>query len=250
MKPTDILAIGDITTDCFIRLGQAEVHCDLGKENCKLCMDFGSKIPYESVDIVRAVGNSANASVSAARLGLNSALLTYIGDDQNGKECMEELQKNNVDTEYVRTEAGKRTNYHYVLWYEVDRTILVKHEGFSYNLGKIANPKWIYLSSLGGNSLDFHNQIAEYLEKNPDVKLAFQPGTFQMKNGTQKLERIYAKLNPAELKRTIDLKLRKLAKAYQAKQGYREENEKENQLLKVTFSVYPTTPVKCPVLIT
>ena len=66
----------------------------------------------------------------------------------------------------------------------------------------------------------------------------------------QKLERIYAKLNPAELKRTIDLKLRKLAKAYQAKQGYREENEKENQLLKVTFSVYPTTPVKCPVLIT
>ena len=104
---------------------------------------------------------------------------------------MEELQKNNVDTEYVRTEAGKRTNYHYVLWYEVDRTILVKHEGFSYNLGKIANPKWIYLSSLGGNSLDFHNQIAEYLEKNPDVKLAFQPGTFQMKNGTQKLERIY-----------------------------------------------------------
>ena len=191
MKPTDILAIGDITTDAFIKLGKAEVHCDIGKENYKLCMDFGSKIPYESVEVVRAVGNSANASVSASRLGLSSSLLTYIGDDQNGKECLEELQKNNVDIEYVRTEAGKQTNYHYVLWYDVDRTILVKHETFTYNLGTITAPKWIYLSSLGENSLDFHVQIAEYLEKNPEVKLAFQPGTFQIKSGVQKLEKIY-----------------------------------------------------------
>ena len=193
MEQIDILAIGDITTDAFIRLKDAEVHCDVDKENCKLCVRFGDKIPYESVTVVRAVGNSANASVSGARLGLKSALLAYIGDDSNGKECLEELRKNNVITDYVVKEAGKHTNYHYVLWYDVDRTILVKQEAFSYNLPKITAPKWIYLSSLGQNSLDFHTQIAEFLEKNPEVKLAFQPGTFQIKIGIEALNRIYKK---------------------------------------------------------
>jgi len=66
----------------------------------------------------------------------------------------------------------------------------------------------------------------------------------------QKLEAIYLTLNPAELKRVIDLKLRRLAKVYQAKQSYREENGLSEQPAKVTFSIYPTTPVKYPVLIT
>jgi sugar/nucleoside kinase (ribokinase family) len=160
-------------------------------ENEKLILDFGEKIPYDSVEIVRATGNSGNASVSSARLGLSSSLLSYIGNDQNGKECLEELQKNNVDTSHVQTEIGKKTNYHYVLWYNVDRTILVKHENFSYELGEIAKPKWIYLTSLGENSQKYHDQIADFLEQNSDVKLAFQPGTFQMKMGAEKLSRIY-----------------------------------------------------------
>ncbi len=191
MKQLDILAIGDVTTDAFIRLQEAEVHCDVDKENCKLCVNFGQKIPYEFVEIMKAVGNSANAAVSAARLGLSSALFSYVGDDQNGKEAIEELQKNNVDTSYVHREAGKKTNYHYVLWYDVDRTILIKHEQFSYNLGDITPPKWIYLSSLVENSLPFHMQIIDFLEKNPETKLAFQPGTFQIKMGTDVLAKMY-----------------------------------------------------------
>ena len=34
--------------------------------------------------------------------------------------------------------------------------------------------------------------IADYLEANPSVKLAFQPGTFQMQLGFEELKRIYA----------------------------------------------------------
>ena len=191
MEQIDILAIGDITTDCFIRLKDAEVHCDIDKENCKLCVNFGDKVPYESVTIVEAVGNSANASVSSSRLGLSSALLAYIGNDQNGQDDLEALKKNNVSTKYVRTEDGKHTNYHYVLWYDVDRTILVKQEKFTYSLGDVSVPKWIYLSSLGEDSLDFHKQIADFVEKNTEVKLAFQPGTFQMKMGIDSLSTIY-----------------------------------------------------------
>jgi len=188
----DFLAIGDITTDAFIKLQDAEVHCDIDEENCKLCMNFADKIPYESVTEVRGVGNSPNAAVSASRLGLSSALLSHVGDDLNGKECIESLQKDNVDTDFIQIEKDFPTNYHYVLWYQAERTILVKHAEFNYLIPKdIPTPSWIYLSSLADNSLPFHNEIADYLKKNPNVKLAFQPGTFQINMGYEKLKDIY-----------------------------------------------------------
>jgi ribokinase len=67
----------------------------------------------------------------------------------------------------------------------------VKHSEFPYKIPKMTQPKWLYLSSLASNSLDYHMQIAEYVNKNPEVKLVFQPGTFQIKLGTEKLKGIY-----------------------------------------------------------
>ena len=49
----------------------------------------------------------------------------------------------------------------------------------------------MYLSSLGENSIPFHHEIAEYLKKNKKVKLAFQPGTFQIKLGHETLKDLY-----------------------------------------------------------
>jgi len=188
----DFLAIGDITTDAFIRIKEASVHCSIDNENCEICMKFADKIPYESVEVVKAVGNSANASVCAARLGLKSALMSNVGDDQNGKECLGVLNENNVSVDYVKVNEGRVTNYHYVLWYEAERTILVKQEEYNYALPeKIQTPRWIYLSSLAANSLSYQMAILEYLKANPEVKLAFQPGTYQFKLGTEKLGEIY-----------------------------------------------------------
>jgi sugar/nucleoside kinase (ribokinase family) len=187
----DIIAIGDITTDAFIRLQDAEVNCDIDKENCRISMRFGDKIPYESVTIVPAVGNSPNAAVSASRLGLRSALVTNVGKDEAGEEAIAHLAGDKVDTKFVIQHEGKKTNYHYVLWYQDDRTILIKHEEYDYTLPEIGKPRFIYLSSLGENSLPFHLKLAEYLKSNPEVKLAFQPGTFQIKLGFEQLGEIY-----------------------------------------------------------
>jgi len=191
-KQIDFLAIGDIVTDAFIKLQDAEVNCDLKTDRCKICMSFGEKIPYEDVYEVRAVGNSANASVSAHRLGLESALLTNIGDDRNGKDCLDTLKEQGVSTKLIKKHKGKKTNYHYVLWYGAERTILVKHTEFDYQLdAKLPVPKWIYLSSLANNSLPYQMQIADFLDKHPETKLAFQPGTFQIKLGAEKLARLF-----------------------------------------------------------
>jgi len=191
-KQLDLLAIGDITTDAFIRLKEASVHCDVSKDNCQICMDFASKIPYEFVEEVPAVGNSANASVSASRLGLKSGLVANLGTDYHGQNCLNVLSQERVNTKHLTIEKNKKTNYHYVLWYEAERTILVKHEKYNYHFPWIRKtPRWVYLSSLGGGTEKYHEQIISYLNANPEIKMAFQPGTFQMALGTDFLAPIY-----------------------------------------------------------
>ncbi len=187
----DFLAIGDTVTDAFIRIKDASVHCDINRERCEICMRFADKVPYESVTIVPAVGNSANAAVGAARLGLTSALVSNIGDDYFGTECLDALKAEKISTDYIAVNKDRKTNYHYVLWYEDERTILIKHEEYDYTLPDIQSPRWMYLSSLGENSLNFHETLEKYLRERPEIKLAFQPGTFQMKFGKDALSGIY-----------------------------------------------------------
>ncbi len=192
MEQLDFVAVGDIVTDAFIQLKNASVNCDVDKDNCKLCMDFGAKLPYEKVTVVPAVGNSPNAAVSAHRLGLKSAIVTNLGNDKNGEEILEQLKKEGVDTQFVSVEKGKKSNYHYVLLYDAERTILIKHHDYEYNLPKFeVPPKWMYFSSVGENSLPYHHEIAQYIKDNPEVNLAFQPGTFQIKLGAETLKDIY-----------------------------------------------------------
>ncbi len=106
-KNYDFIAIGDIVTDAFIKIEEATVE-DGDDGGTKICMRFGDKIPYEDVYIIPAVGNSANASISASRLGLKSALVTNLGDDYYGKECLDVLKKEKVGTEFVKINKNKK----------------------------------------------------------------------------------------------------------------------------------------------
>lgn len=197
MNKIDILAIGDIATDVFIKITEAKTKCDIHGDHCELCLNYGGKIPYENAKVCHAVGNSSNFAIGASRLGIVSALMTNMGDDKNGADCLDVLKKEKVDTDFIKIESGKPSNYHYVLWYNKERTILTKHEKYDYeliNINKLEKdntPSWIYLSSLGENSLHFHDEILNYLNNNIKIKLAFQPGTFQIRLGTEKLKDIY-----------------------------------------------------------
>lgn len=188
----DFVAFGDITIDAFIRLKDAKVHCSINNESCELCVRFGQKVPFESVQEVFAVGNGPNAAVAAVRLGLASTVVANVGDDRNGADCVKTLEKEGMRTEYILSHVGIKTNYHYVLMYEAERTILVKHEEFPYKLPAFAEvPSWFYLTSLPESTLEYQLEIARYAKTN-GVKLAFQPGTFQMKLGKEKLKEVYA----------------------------------------------------------
>lgn len=194
-KQLDMLSVGDVVTDAFIKLIDDQEKVEYGKDGQPdLSIPFGTKIPYDFSEIVPAVGNAANASVAFAKLGLASGLVSNVGADNWGREIIESLEDNDVDTRFVHINRGKKSNYHYVLWYKADRTILIKHEEYNYNWPqfRISDiPKWIYFSSISENALEYHDEMAAWLEGHPSVKLAFQPGTFQIKAGRIRLKKIY-----------------------------------------------------------
>ncbi len=191
----DVLSVGDIVTDAFIKLLDDQAEVIEGDGVKKLVIPFGMKVPFDHAEVVEAVGNSPNAAVSFAKLGLKSGLYANVGEDSHGRDMISALHKNNVDTRFVRVNHGKKSNYHYVLWYKDERTILINHEHYDYHWPHIREnekPQWLYFSSIAENAVDLHDDIAEWLEKNEDVKLALQPGTFQIKAGSERLARIYA----------------------------------------------------------
>ncbi len=190
----EVLSVGDVVSDAFIKLFDDQAHTYANEHGKWLAMQYGTKLPFEKAVIVEGVGNAANAAVSLTRLGLNCGFVTNVGDDKYGRGIIAALHKNHVDTRWVTVNPGKISNYHYVLWYKEERTILINHEKYDYNwpnLRKRDAPKWIYFSSIAENSLEYHDDMADWLDENPETKLAFQPGTYQMKFGAERLKRLY-----------------------------------------------------------
>ncbi len=200
----DVVSIGDIVTDAFIKLFDDQAKVIEEEDKKLLAMVYGTKIPFDHVEIIEAVGNSANAAVSFAKLGLNSALVANVGSDEHGRDMIAALNKNDVDTRFVRINHNKKSNYHYVLWYKEERTILIKHEEYDYHwphLRPDEAPKWLYFSSISEHAIQYHDQVSDWLDSHPDTKLAFQPGTFQMEAGVHRLHRIYKRCDVLILNR-------------------------------------------------
>ena len=142
----DLVAIGDVTMDTFIELSQAHVEKHAGETD--ICMRFGDKIPFESAIVIPGVGNAGNAAVSAARLGITSALVTDVGTDNWGTECIEAWKQDNVATEYARRHEQFTTHHHYLLRFKAERTILIKHQPCPNAHPAFAQtPTWLYFTS-------------------------------------------------------------------------------------------------------
>ena len=184
MPKFDIVSIGDTTIDAFIELHEASVHCSVNHTDCQLCLSYADKVPYENLTLLPA-GNSTNNAVGSARLGLKNAFITGLGDDMQGQTIIDELKKEGVDTQFIKVNKGIKTNFHFVLVYRGERTILIKHNQFQYALPSKLDTKWIYFSSMGKGTEQFHKDLQKLLEKQPEIKLSMNPGTFQMRMGKE-----------------------------------------------------------------
>lgn len=195
MQQLDVLGIGDVVTDAFIKLPDDRAVTYQNEQGKWLAIPYGAKVPFEKAEVVEGAGNAANAAVCFAKLGLHSGLVSNVGGDQFGRNIISSLHEKKVDTRFVHINPGQPSNYHYILWYKEERTILTKHENYDYAWPRFRHtdiPRWVYFSSISKEALDtYHDHIIEWLRENPNVKLAFQPGTFQLEAGAEHLRGMY-----------------------------------------------------------
>lgn len=181
----DFVAIGDATMDVFMQIDDASVACDIDKQNCKLQLSYADKIAAKTADFIIG-GNAINAAVGARRLGLTSAFLSTIGDDDTGHQIEAVLQKEGVSTEYLTVDKAAKSNYSVVINFHGERTILVHHEPREYVWNITGSPKWIYLTSMGEGFEPIYEQVVALVNQKT-TSLAYNPGTHQLKKGLELL---------------------------------------------------------------
>lgn len=177
-----IIAIGDVILDTHVKIDDASVECDLDGHKCKLCLDYASKIPV--TDSFQTIGgNSANLAFSTTKLGLDTAILSTIGNDSNGQIIREALSGSKIDTQYITLDKKVKTRYSIILNFKGERTILSYHQKRDYQWPKnFPATDWIYYTSLSEGFDSIQEKLLKFLTAHPTVRLAFNPGSFQLKN--------------------------------------------------------------------
>ncbi|MCX6781869.1 MAG: carbohydrate kinase family protein [Candidatus Magasanikbacteria bacterium] len=189
----DIITIGDAVIDTHVNIDNASVECDVNTRACQLCLDYAGKIPI--TDSFQTLGgNAANVACGTAKLGLRTAILTTLGDDSNGKLIVSELKKFGVNTSLVQYDQKTKTRYSVVLNFRGERTILSYHEKRNYRWPKKSPPTdWIYFTSMSEGFEPVQDQLLEYIDKHQNVKLVFNPGSFQLKSSIAQVKEILPK---------------------------------------------------------
>ena len=191
----ELMCIGDCTVDLFLEIHEARVNCEIDPHECKLVLDYADKIPVTRLTKVVGAGNAANVAVGASRLGIKTALMTLVGDDSEGREMRQVFSDEGIVGDYVMTDSGKRSNLSAIINFRGERTILVYHEKRQYRWPEGVETEWVYLTSAGEGYEGLYDEVVEYVRQK-GIKLAFQPGSRQLRAGRDKLARV---LEQAEL---------------------------------------------------
>jgi sugar/nucleoside kinase (ribokinase family) len=184
----DLVTIGDPTIDTFLKIHDAHLALHVEPAQTQLCIDYADKIPVDELYRM-AGGNCINAAVAAARLGLKVAVYGVTGADPEGSSILGELQDEGIDTSLMALDRRHTTNASTALVFRGERTLLVWHQSRSYRLPEMPAPAWIYATSVGprGAAMNrLHEAIRQFLDRHP-TRLAFSPGTHQLRMGARAL---------------------------------------------------------------
>lgn len=190
MDNLDLLSVGEAGLDVFMTPLETETLCEIDTKKCLIAFSYGEKIPVKNLEFSMGQ-NAANNAVGAERLGVKTAIVLTIGQDSTADIILAKLRGEGVDTTYVVQQPSTTSNFSSIINYQGERTIFSYHAPRSYEFPvKLPVPSWVYLTSMGESFRPFYNHIAEWLEKNPTIKLAFNPGTWQIRVGIEALRNI------------------------------------------------------------
>lgn len=178
----DLLSVGDASIDTFMTPLESETLCSIDSKECLIAFSYGDKIPVKNLEFSIG-GNAANNAVGTKRLGINTSIVLTLGQDSVGEMIVARLKTEGVDPTYIIQQPETASNYSTIINYSGERTIFVYHAPRSYEFPvKLPASPWVYLTSMGESFRPFYNHFVDWLRLNSSVKLAFNPGSWQLRS--------------------------------------------------------------------
>jgi ribokinase len=195
----DIITVGSNVIDVFVKTDPDESdlirikHGRLAPEEL-IAYALGTKIIIKEMEF-QIGGGGTNTGTALARLGLNTAYLGKIGEDENGLKVFNSLKKEGI--KFIGT-LGKQNGYSVILdSVGNDRTILT-FKGCNNDLTfaelkkEQMKAKAFYLCSMMGESFTTLEHIAAHAKKQKAL-IAFNPSSYLVKEGIAKIKNILEK---------------------------------------------------------
>lgn len=170
----DIITFGSAIKDFFLFL------------KGDFCFPLDEKILTEEF-FSSSGGGGTNTAATFAKMGFKTAYCGKIGDDVDGKEITEELEKTGIDTGLIKKDKKHHTTASVIFSFPGTRkrTIFIC-QGASFFVDekdidwrKIKTSKWFYFSPFYGESLKVFPKLADFAAKNK-IKIAVNPGKEQI----------------------------------------------------------------------
>ena len=197
----DIITFGSATWDIFIKPKNFQKVSDKNKfiTGEGVCFGLGSKVEVKDI-FFSSGGGGTNTAATFAKQGFKVAYCGKVGEDLAGKEVIKELDRFNVDTEFVFRTKEKPTNLSIILSAaDNNRTIFV-YRGASEELKKNEIPlknlkaKWFYLAPLSDKLCGIFEDLVDFAHKNK-IKIVVNPGNSQLSLPEATLKKILKKIN-------------------------------------------------------
>ena len=191
-KKFDIITFGNATRDVFLRSRKFRIISDRRSITGRtIGLVLGAKLEVDDV-VFETGGGATNTAVCFNQLGYRTAFVGRLGKfDARGREIIEKLSRQGIDTSLVRLDADKGTAYSIILLTRSgERTILV-YRGASTNFDArdIAwsklNARWFYITSMAGN-LPVLGRLVDFARRR-GIKVALNPGAVELEQGMGKL---------------------------------------------------------------
>jgi len=197
----DIITTGSALVDIFVDTGLKEVKSS--KRRKLIAYPAGAKIAVNDLRFSIG-GGGTNTGVAFSRLGLKTAYLGKLGNDHSAEKILGLLKKEKVN--FIGKQEECISGHSVVLdSFEHHRTILTfkgpsdRLKISDIDLNKLKT-KWIYFASAMDETFKTQEKLADFAKKK-DIKIAFNPSEYEVKQGARYLKKILTKTDVLILNR-------------------------------------------------
>jgi len=187
----DIITIGGATRDISFFTNEGiliDNHRDLLRQKL-LAFEYGAKLKVDNFYNLFG-GGAANAAVNFATSGFKTACLARVGEDNNGRDIINNLRERGVSTKLTRIDKKASTGVSFILVTDSGERIIFTNRSANNDLviraeeiKAVRQARNLYIASLSGN----WQAVLRSIFKNSSARIAWNPGVSQYQAGLKKL---------------------------------------------------------------